>query len=80
MTDAGRRLARLERTLGMPPRWFDPQAISIKGGLPKPYSASVGTLVMQPLPGEDRETFDARALKLALEARQPFVVFGGLPE
>jgi hypothetical protein len=42
MTDVGRRLARLERTLGVPPRWFDPRAISIKGGLPKPYSATVG--------------------------------------
>jgi hypothetical protein len=35
---------------------------------------------MQPLPGEVQETFDARALRLALEARQPFVVFSGLPE
>jgi hypothetical protein len=80
MTDAGRRLSRLERTLGVPPRWSDPQVISIKGGLPKPYSATVGTLVMQPLPGEDRETFGARVLELALEARQPFVVLSGLPE
>jgi hypothetical protein len=61
-------------------RWC--RLIRIFGGLPgnELCYASAGERRFQRQPGEDQATFEDRLLEAALEAGEPFVIVGGLPD
>ncbi len=78
MNNLRRRIARLEDILGSQ---SGIQIIRINGGLPdEDDHVSVGSLRLQREPRESRAAFEYRVIDAAIEAGQPFVVFGGLPD
>jgi hypothetical protein len=75
--DLHRRLAQLEEIIGAPSGCA---IIRIRGGLPDADGrASAGALRFRREQFESEAAFEYRVLEAALEAGEPFVVFGGLP-
>jgi hypothetical protein len=76
--DLARRLSHLEDIMGAPSGCA---VIRIRGGLPDAHGhASAGALRFRREQFESEAAFEDRVLEAALEAGEPFVVFGGLPE